>query len=461
MTYDASGNLLCRKTYTTSSTVPSETRDYIGNIEYINNVIDQVHHEQGRYKSISAGVFRHEYTIADHLGNTRIVYADINNNGNVEQSEILDENHYYAYGMELPGSFINVSGTNYNYKFNGIERVEGFGMDFAFYRGLDPILGRWYQIDPEAETYINMSPYAGMNNNPGNEVDPLGDTPLHIAAAIIGAGVNVYNNWSKIIKNPYSAISYAVIGAAAGAATLTPGGAALAIKITAFGNIATDAATGNMPNFRSLNDVGNYAVNTATNALDVSGSGKLAKFGQSLLKEIAKETVVQTLSKEIGENTASALLSILPLPTPIASEYFYTRTIGEIVISASKSYAGDFAVASLVSNPLRNAIGGQLGVTHQHHSYPKYLGGDPNQTLTKMPADQHKQMHKDMNDYMYNQRNTDGQHMRPQRGNSGKKIQKNFETHEREKALKGFYKGPGAKYKSAAKDFFKQIRGLR
>jgi hypothetical protein len=50
-----------------------------------------------------------------------------------------------------------------------------------------------------------------------------------------------------------------------------------------------------MPNFRSLNDVGNYAVNTATNALDVSGSGKLAKFGQSLLKEIAKETVVQTL----------------------------------------------------------------------------------------------------------------------------------------------------------------------
>jgi hypothetical protein len=216
-----------------------------------------------------------------------------------------------------------------------------------------------------------------------------------------------------------------------------------------------------MPNFRSLNDVANYAVNTATNALDVSGSGKLAKFGQSLLKEIAKETVVQTLSKDIGENTASALLSIVPLPTPIASEYFYTRTIGEIVISASKSYAGDFAVASLISNPLRNAIGGELGVTHQHHSYPKYLGGDPNQPLTKMPADQHKQLHKDMNDYMYNQRNADGYHMRPQRGNSGDVIKGNFTSEQKEKALKGFYKGPGAKYKSAAKDFFKQIKNLR
>jgi YD repeat-containing protein len=97
MTYDADGNLLCRKTYTTSGT-PSETRDYIGNIEYVNNVIDQVNTDQGRYKSISAGVYRHEYMIADHLGNTRIVYADVNGNGTVEQSEILDENHYYAYG---------------------------------------------------------------------------------------------------------------------------------------------------------------------------------------------------------------------------------------------------------------------------------------------------------------------------------------------------------------------------
>jgi hypothetical protein len=99
MTYDATGNLLCRKTITTSSTVPSETRDYIGNIEYTNNVISEVHHEQGRYKSISTGVYRHEYTIADHLGNTRIVYADANNDGSVAQSEILDENHYYAYGI--------------------------------------------------------------------------------------------------------------------------------------------------------------------------------------------------------------------------------------------------------------------------------------------------------------------------------------------------------------------------
>jgi hypothetical protein len=63
------------------------------------------------------------------------------------------------------------------------------------------------------------------------------------------------------------------------------------------------------------------------------------------------------------------------LPTPIASEYFYTRTIGEIVISASKSYAGDFAVASLISNPLRNAIGEQLGVANANGGVAPKHGG--------------------------------------------------------------------------------------
>lgn len=99
MTNDAYVNLLCRKTYTSSSSIPSETKDYIANFEYLNGVIESISHSQGRYKSISAGVYSHEYTIADHLGNTRIVYTDADSNGIVNQSEILDENHYYAYGI--------------------------------------------------------------------------------------------------------------------------------------------------------------------------------------------------------------------------------------------------------------------------------------------------------------------------------------------------------------------------
>jgi len=46
--------------------------------------------------------------------------------------------------------------------------------------------------------------------------------------------------------------------------------------------------------------------------------------------------------------------------------------------------------------------------------------------------------------------------MRPQKGNSGQKIRQNFSREERLKALKEFYRGPGAKYEEAAKDFFER-----
>ncbi|MFZ1560890.1 MAG: DUF6443 domain-containing protein, partial [Saprospiraceae bacterium] len=155
MTYDAGGTLLTRKTYTTGGTL-SETRDYIMNYEFKNSVIDIVHHAQGYLQRIGSGNFKYRYVIQDHLGSTRIVYHDDSANGVVEAGEIIDENHYYAYGMEYAGAgYINSTG--YAYKFNGIERVEAFQSDFAFYRGLDPILGRWYQVDPEAEAMMDMS----------------------------------------------------------------------------------------------------------------------------------------------------------------------------------------------------------------------------------------------------------------------------------------------------------------
>ena len=227
------------------------------------------------------------------MGNTRIIYADVNNDGSIAQSEILDENHYYAYGMELPGSFIN--GSDYRYKFNGIERVESFSMDFAFYRGLDPILGRWYGVDPEAEMYANMSPYCAMNNNPGNEVDPLGDSPAHVLAGIIGAGINVYNNWSSIVKNPWSAIGYAGTGALAGVVSLSPGGAAAAAKITAIGNLATDAISGNIPDINSVRDAFSYGAKTISNAIDVGVAGKFAKAGLSGLASLGSDWASEAL----------------------------------------------------------------------------------------------------------------------------------------------------------------------
>lgn len=46
--------------------------------------------------------------------------------------------------------------------------------DDVISRMYDPALGKWWQIDPEAEGYNNVSPYNYVNNNPVNNVDPDG-----------------------------------------------------------------------------------------------------------------------------------------------------------------------------------------------------------------------------------------------------------------------------------------------
>ena len=101
--------------------------------------------------------------------------------------------------MEYAGAgFIN--STAYAYKFNGIERVEAFESDFAFYRGLDPILGRWYQVDPKAEAVMGMSPYCAMGNNPVSYSDPDGDLPF-LAIVAIGAATGVFSNGLSNVSN--------------------------------------------------------------------------------------------------------------------------------------------------------------------------------------------------------------------------------------------------------------------
>jgi RHS repeat-associated protein len=62
-------------------------------------------------------------------------------------------------------------------KFNGIEHNTDFDLNIydAVYRNLDPQIGRFWQVDPEAESLGSYSPYESMGNNPISHIDPLGD----------------------------------------------------------------------------------------------------------------------------------------------------------------------------------------------------------------------------------------------------------------------------------------------
>jgi hypothetical protein len=95
--------------------------------------------------------------------------------------------------------------------------------------------------------------------------------------------------------------------------------------------------------------------------------------------------------------------------------------------------------------------------THQHHSGPMFMGFPSNQQLTTLGQSVHQQLHRDLNNYLRTQTNDLGQHMRPQRGNSGEQIRNNFTQQERFNAMREFYNRYGDQYPWAARDFFRQF----
>lgn len=157
---------------------------YLYGIEYRGSSIESVSHQEGRLfrtsGSSSNPVWRYEYSISDHLGNTRLTFADKTPDGiiKIEDGEVLEEAHYYPFGLAMEGPWINdAAALDTRYKFNGIERVQDFGlnMDLAMYRSYDPAIGRWWQADPIVKPWEN--PYAAMYNNPMNWSDFLGADP--------------------------------------------------------------------------------------------------------------------------------------------------------------------------------------------------------------------------------------------------------------------------------------------
>lgn len=79
-------------------------------------------------------------------------------------------------------------------QFNGIEHSTDLGLNQydAFYRTLDPQIGRFLQIDPKIESAEGWSPYTAMLNNPVLYADPLGDSSVPWPAWVAQTTINPF-----------------------------------------------------------------------------------------------------------------------------------------------------------------------------------------------------------------------------------------------------------------------------
>jgi RHS repeat-associated protein len=135
------------------------TTNYCGNIIYEGNDLKYILNPEG-YAYKKNGNIYYTYYTRDHLGNNWKAGDQINN--------------YYPSGME--NQFISQNPEKQPYKFGGKELDEMHGLNWYDFgaRPYDPLREQFITMDPLAEKYYSISPYAYCANNPMRYVDPTG-----------------------------------------------------------------------------------------------------------------------------------------------------------------------------------------------------------------------------------------------------------------------------------------------
>ncbi len=216
----------------------SSVTDYASNVVYRDGSLDRIFIPGGY---MTDGSYR--FFVTDHLGSIRAV---TDSEGNV-----LETYDYYPYGEDIAESASAVSpsapGVSLQpYRFNGKESQKFAGLPYLDYgaRFYHQLSSRWTTMDPLAEKYYSVSPYAFCSNNPVNFVDwdgKLPDAIWDIANIVLGVQSLTSNiKEGNVLASVVDGVGLVVdIGA-----TLLPGipgGASTGIKALRGGEKAVDA----------------------------------------------------------------------------------------------------------------------------------------------------------------------------------------------------------------------------
>jgi RHS repeat-associated protein len=152
----------------------------VSNLVYENGNLKYILNPEGYATKNSAG-YTCNYYLKDHLGNNRVVLEIDKVNSPVTQTT-----DYYPFGMPYANSQYP---ERQPYKFGGKELDEMHGLNWYDFhaRQLSTAIPRFTTMDPLAEKYYSISPYAYCKNNPVNRIDPNGMADFWHNGEVIGS----------------------------------------------------------------------------------------------------------------------------------------------------------------------------------------------------------------------------------------------------------------------------------
>nr|WP_320036897.1 DUF6443 domain-containing protein [uncultured Bacteroides sp.] len=145
----------------------STNADYCNNVVYKNGKVCMLLTDNG-YVSLSGSIPVYHYYLKDYMGNNT---SDVNDDWSFENTK-----NNYPFGLCYGNGMTCFKNPDIFYGYNGKELDRMHGLDLYDYgaRHYDPAIGRWGVMDPLAEKYYSISPYAYCVNNPIRFVDPNG-----------------------------------------------------------------------------------------------------------------------------------------------------------------------------------------------------------------------------------------------------------------------------------------------
>ena len=335
------------------------------------------------------------FFLRDHLGSVRVVARP--------DGKAVQVNHYYPYGMAFAGGGMSGNagahpveggvsvaggsleiggetggmelarpGASQPYRFLGNELYTSNSLglyDFSA-RMYDPSLGRFLSVDPMAEGYRHLSPYAYCAGNPAVYVDKDGQV---IGRVVVGAVVGAAINGGIALLSGESGRE--VLGAVArgavdgGIAGLTFGmsmGTALAgkIAVSAAVGAATSTASSTVGQLVESGGVDakvvatDAAVGAVTGGVMQKASSKLWNAREKTINNLSPSKYVETVEKEVKKER---ILSGRGTSGTAARAEIHKETVAR----TNNLYQTDVFVADFSYNAANNAVNNtvQMGTT--------------------------------------------------------------------------------------------------
>ena len=128
----------------------------------------------------------------------------------ITAGNIIEENHYYAYGLKITGissrklSDANEGDIKNNYLYNDKELFDDADLNWYDYgfRNYDPQIGRFVQLDPLTDSYPFYTPYQFAGDEPIANVDIDGLEPGKVVGGLSSAFNTTYLATESILFTP-------------------------------------------------------------------------------------------------------------------------------------------------------------------------------------------------------------------------------------------------------------------